>query len=271
MSGWPRSVERGHPLERRVPGAPQRLVYGAAREVEIHPDREALVDAAAEHVVALARAAVAARGRFTIALAGGGTPRPVYERLAHPTFACRIDWSRARIFFGDERCVPPDHPESNYRMVREALLDRVPIDPANVHRIAGEDDPEKAARDYEQTLREQLDGSFDLVLLGMGDDGHTASLFPGSPALDEARRWVLPTESTRPHPMWRITLTPVVIDAAAAVTFLVAGASKAERLREVLEGGAGAESLPAARIRPTDGALRWMVDADAASQLRRRP
>ncbi|AKF07907.1 6-phosphogluconolactonase [Sandaracinus amylolyticus] len=260
-----------------VPRAPERLVYGAAREVEIHPDRDALVHAAAEHVVALARAAVAARGVFTIALAGGATPRPVYERLAQPSFVGRIDWSRARIFFGDERCVPPDHPESNYRMAREALLDRVPIPAANVHRIAGEDEPEHAARAYERTLRAcfgDVEGpparSFDLVLLGMGDDGHTASLFPGAPAMNEARRWVVPSEIARPHPMWRITLTPVVIDAAAAVTFLVDGASKAERLAHVLEGRDGAERLPAARIAPTHGALRWMIDAEAASQLRGR-
>ena len=258
-------------------GAPsQRLAYGTT-DVQVYVDRDALVNAAAEHVVAIARAAVAERGRFSIALAGGGSPRPVYQLLAERPFAARIDWSRTHVFFGDERCVPPDHPESNYRMAREALLDRVPVAVANVHRIVGEDDPHRAAMRYEQTLRELFgvaqgppDRSFDLVLLGMGEDGHTASLFAGTPPVTEARRWVMACEITLARPMWRITLTPPVIDAAAVVTFLVVGARKAERLSDVLDGGAGDARPPAARIRPTHGELHWMVDAAAAAQLRRR-
>lgn len=249
-----------------------------ALAVEIYADVDALVHTEAERIVTLAGEAVAGRGRFLLALSGGATPRPLYELLAEPPFAARIDWSRVHVFWGDERCVPPDHPESNYRMVREALLGRVPIPAANVHRIAGEDEPHDAARAYEQTLRDYFHAaegppgrSFDLVLLGMGDDGHTASLFPGTPPVTETRRWVMANHVTRPRPMWRITLTPVVLDAAAAVTFLVAGADKARRLSEVIAGAGQPAVLPAQRIRPIHGALTWMVDAAAAAQLPRLP
>ena len=249
-----------------------------AREIEVYPDGEALIRTEAERFVALAAEAIAARGRFAVALSGGSTPRPLYQRLATPPLAGRIDWSRVHVFWGDERAVGPDHPESNYRMTREALLDHVPIPAANVHRIVGEDDPDAAARAYERTLREFFatpDGpparSFDLVLLGMGDDGHTASLFPGTPPVTEERRWVMANHVTGPKTAWRITLTPVVLNAAGAVTFLVAGADKAPRLRDVIEGGDEAPVLPAQRIQPSHGALTWMVDAAAAARLRRPP
>jgi 6-phosphogluconolactonase len=154
----------------------------------------------------------------------------------------------------------------------------VPIPQGHVHRIAGEDAPDAAAAAYENTLRAHLgvpggppEWSFDLVLLGLGDDGHTASLFPGTPPVTEDRRWVVPNHLITPHDMWRITLTPVVLNAAAAVTFLVAGASKAERLRDVLEGPARSPPLPVEHIHPTHGALTWMVDAAAAQHLRRSP
>jgi 6-phosphogluconolactonase len=242
----------------------------AARVVEIYSDVDALVRAAADRVIELARGAIAAHHQFTVALAGGSTPRPVYELLASAPFASRTDWSRWHVFWSDERCVPPDHPESNYRMARESLLDRVPIPPHHVHRIRGEDEPANAAAAYERTLRAFFganDGpperSFDLVLLGMGEDGHTASLFPGTPPVTEAWRWVLPNRG--PSPTWRITLTPVVLNAATAVVFLVAGENKAERLRDVLDGPADSPLLPVQRVRPKQGALIWMVDAAAAA------
>jgi len=245
--------------------------------LEIHADVAALARAAAAHVVTHARDAIAASGRFSIALSGGSTPRPVYELLARPPHATEIDWSRVHVFWGDERCVPPEHPDSNYRMACEALLDRVPVPAAQVHRIRGEIAPAEAARDYEQLLRGFFaadDGApvrtFDLVLLGMGEDGHTASLFPGTPAVIEPHRWVMATRLSVPHEMWRITLTPVVLDAAAAVTFLVTGAGKAARLSEVLDGTAR-ETLPAARIRPASGPPCWMVDQAAAARLVRQP
>jgi 6-phosphogluconolactonase len=244
-----------------------------ARSVEIYPDPDALALAAAERVVQHAREAIIARGSFTIALAGGSTPRPLYALLATAPFASRIDWTRWHVFFGDERCVPPDFPDSNYRMAREALLDRVPLPPHHVHRIAGEDEPAHAATAYERVLRAFFgsdaappERSFDLVLLGMGDDGHTASLMPGTAPVVEAKRWVLPNRD--PHGMQRVTLTPVVLNAAVAVLFLVAGASKAERLWEVLEGPGHAPPLPVEHIRPVTGTPTFMVDGAAAARLK---
>jgi 5-dehydro-2-deoxygluconokinase len=248
-----------------------------AVEVAVFADDDGLMRAEAEHLVAAARDAIAARGRFLLALAGGSTPRRLYELLSKPPFADRFDWSRTHVFWGDERCVAPDDAESNYRMAREALLDRVPIPKENIHRIRGEDDPESAARAYEEMLHGFFgpgDGlperSFDEVLLGMGNDGHTASLFPGTPAVTEQRRWVMAQHVERPRPMWRITLTPPVINAADDVDFLVTGAAKADRLREVLEGN-GRETLPAQLIAPTHGSLHWMVDAEAGARLERTP
>lgn len=243
------------------------------REVECFSDRGEMVRVEAERVVAQARHAIAYRGRFLLALSGGSTPRPLYELLASRTFMTRIEWPRVHVFWGDERCVPPDRPESNYRMAREALLDHVPLPQTNVHRIRGEDQPSEAASTYEELLgtffgsRESSPNvTFDLVLLGMGADGHTASLFPGSPAARETRRWVVASPGPQAG-SWRVSLTPVLLNAAENVTFLVSGAEKAERLKDVLEDGQPG-LLPAQLIRPTHGALHWMVDAAAAARLR---
>jgi 6-phosphogluconolactonase len=253
------------------PSASERLV-----DVSVLPDPATLMRAEAERSVMLARDAIAAHERFDIALAGGSTPRRLYELLAEPPYVDRIDWARVHVFWGDERCVRPDDPRSNYRMTRESLLDAVPIPEENIHRIRGEDEPHRAARDYEQELRGLFgkpDGpperSFDQVLLGMGEDGHTASLFPGSPAVTERVRWVLAQHVDQPLPMWRITLTPVVLNAAADVTFLVAGAAKAERLREVLSDEPRDRVLPAEVIRSQGGPVHWMVDAAAGARLGR--
>jgi 6-phosphogluconolactonase len=174
------------------------------------------------------------------------------------------------IFWGDERCVPPDRPQSNYRMANETLLSRVPLPAENIHRIRGEDEPKLAAAAYEELLRGFLRGeSLDLVLLGMGDNGHTASLFPGLPGVTETVRWVL-AQYVEVVSMWRVTMTPVVINAARHVRFLVAGAEKADRLRDVLEGPAQLEVLPSQAIQPTRGELRWLVDAAAAARLEHR-
>ena len=242
--------------------------------MQIYPDTEALARAAAEQFVTLAREAIARRGRFSVALAGGSTPRPTYERLSGEPFASQVDWTRVHIFWGDERCVPPDHPESNYRMARETLLDRLTIPAANVHRIPCEQAPEQAAAAYEATLRaffaegktpseEDPIPRFDLILLGLGEDGHTASLFPGTAVLHEEERWVVATYVEKLG-AWRVTLTPVVLNAAAHVTFLVAGKHKAQRLREVLMGPYQPDRLPAQIVRPHRGHLTWLLDMEAA-------
>jgi 6-phosphogluconolactonase len=184
-----------------------------------------------------------------------------------------VDWARVHVFWGDERCVPPDHPESNYRLAREALLDHVPLPPANVHRIPTEQEPVQAAADYEQTLRRFFGpGSvprFDLVLLGLGTDGHTASLFPGTPAVHEYERWVV-AHYVSSLPAWRVTLTPAVLNAADQVTFLVAGEEKAGALKQVLAGPYQPDVLPAQVVRPAGGSLLWLVD-DAAARANREP
>jgi 6-phosphogluconolactonase len=236
--------------------------------IEILPTPEKLADAVGRHIVQCARRGILSGGRFTLALSGGSTPRAAYARLASNDLASRIDWEKVHILWSDERCVPPDDPQSNYRMAKEALLDRVPIPPKQIHRIRGEDFPEEAAIEYERELRAlRKRGSLNLVLLGLGEDGHTASLFPGQAVMYERRRWVLATpgpEST----MWRVTLTPPIINAARNVTFVVSGAAKAERLQQVLEGPFTPDLLPAQAIRPLDGALTWMVDQAAAGRLR---
>lgn len=242
---------------------------GTASDVAVHEDMPQLVAGAAAFVVASAAEAIAARGRFTLVLSGGATPRPVYERLAGTG---GIDWARVHIFFGDERCVPPEDPRSNHHMARAALLDRVPIPPGNVHRMHGEDAPEAAAAAYAGELRNALgaDGRFDLVLLGLGDNGHTASLFPGLAAVTEQVRTVM-ASYVEVMGMWRITLTPPAINAARHVAFLVAGAGKADVLHRVLQGPPQPIVLPAQAIRPDAGTLLWLVDAASAGHLQPDP
>lgn len=247
--------------------------------VAVLPTREALIESAAHRFVAAAEEAIEASGRFVVALSGGSTPRGLYALLATDAYASRVDWSRVHVLWGDERCVPPDDPASNYRMARQALLDHVPLAEGNVHRIAGESDPAEAASAYERQLR-RLFGSptgpprptpgarFDLVLLGLGKDGHTASLFPGSKAVRETGRWVM-AERIAGVPRARVTLTPPVINAAAEVLFLVSGGDKAAMLHRVLDGPWRSDALPAQAIVPAAGRLGWLVDAGAAADLER--
>ena len=248
--------------------------------VEVVPDKRALMEAGAAAFAAAARAAIAAHGRFVTALSGGSTPRALFELLATERFAASIDWSRIHVCWGDERAVPPDADASNCRMAREALLDHVPIPPSQVHRIRGEEPPMIAAAAYERTLRtlfatpvgppRPVPGArFDLVLLGMGDNGHTASLFPGLQAVRETERWVV-AESIAEVRMWRITLTPVVLNGAAEVLFLVSGGDKASMLHRVLDGPVRPDTYPAQIVAPHHGRLRWLVDADAAAALEER-
>lgn len=227
------------------------------------------MQAAADMVAQLAKQAIIERGRFSLVLSGGSTPRALYRLLASSPYQDEIEWANVHVFWGDERCVPPHAAESNYRMARESLLDHVAIPPANIHRIFGELSPEDAAKDYAQALLSSFgDGipQFDLVLLGMGDDGHTASLFPHTAALGETQKWVAANHVPQKD-VWRITLTLPVINAARQIIFLVAGVQKAERLREILNGPRQPLDLPAQSIQPTNGNLVWLVDAAAASAL----
>jgi 6-phosphogluconolactonase len=248
-------------------------------KITVYPDNESLISGAADFIIELAAQAIAGRGRFTLALSGGNTPQPVYARLATAGYRDRIDWSKVRIFFGDERCVPPDDPESNYLMVRTALLDQVPLLPGNIYRIKGDEAPEKAAVDYADALRQTFGGDtvtgvpppegFDLILLGMGDNGHTASLFPGLAAVTEQVRWVM-AQYVEVVDMWRVTMTPVIINAARQVAFLVSGAKKAEMLQRVLEGPYQPVVLPSQIIKPVSGELHWLLDQPAAAKLGRK-
>jgi 6-phosphogluconolactonase len=239
-------------------------------KLKVFDDPEEVARAAASRVVELARESIEARGLFTLALAGGSTPRRVYELLAGDEFGGSVDWDDVHVFFGDERAVPPDHADSNFRMANEALLARVPIPMRNIHRIEGVGDAAANSSDYESEMRELFGDEewprLDLVLLGMGDDGHTASLFPGTAALDETRLWVAPNWVEKLG-AWRVTLTAPAINAARHVLFFVNGAGKAERLREVLRGERDPSQLPSQLIRPHDGTLEWFVDRAAASKL----
>ncbi len=239
--------------------------------VERFPTPDAVMAAAAERFVAAAAQATNARGRFVVALAGGSTPRGLYQLLAAEPRRNRMDWGATEVFWGDERCVPPDDAASNYRMAQDALLDRVPIPAANIHRIRGEADPALAAPEYEGILRERFgtpEGpprpgtGFDLVLLGLGPDGHTASLFPGSAALREGERWARAARGPAP-PHWRVTLTPIVFRAAREVIFLVTGSEKAAALQRALGEDGGSAEEPSRMVLPARGVVRWLVDSAA--------
>ncbi len=238
--------------------------------LHVFPDKPSFVEGSADFIADLAARALAERGRFIIALSGGGTPEPIYARLASPDYRDRIAWEKVHIFFGDERCVPPDDARSNYRMVREAWLDHSPIPAANIHRIRAEDDPALEALRYEQDIaglyRSARLPAFDLVLLGMGENGHTASLFPGTAVLRETVRWVV-AQYVEVMTAWRVTFTVPLINAARHVAFLAEGAGKAQMLRNVLEGPYQPDVWPSQLIQPVSGELHWLVDAAAAANI----
>jgi 6-phosphogluconolactonase len=237
--------------------------------IRVYADLESVSRAAADLIAAQANLAVAARGRFSLALSGGSTPRRTYELLAAPPFKDQAPWDRMHVFWGDERCVPPDDPRSNARMAREAWLDHVPIPAGQIHPIDCAGDPDAAARDYEAGLRKFFAGAaprLDLVLLGLGDNGHTASLFPGTPVLQERERWAAAVYVAAGD-LYRVTLTAPLINQAAHVVFLVAGGAKAAVLRDVLHGPRDPARLPAQLIRPDGGELLWLADREAAALL----
>jgi|ERR1044071_914866 6-phosphogluconolactonase len=241
--------------------SPQVLIFDSPDEV---------TQAAAARFVELGQAAIAERGRFTVALSGGSTPKRVYELLASESYREQLEWSKVHIFFGDERCVPPDDAESNYRMANEALLSCVDLPAKNIHRMNGVGDAISNARLYEDEMRAFFNDAawprFDLILLGMGDDGHTASLFPGTEVLMEGEAWVagLWVEKLGAY---RITLTAPAINHAAHILFLVTGENKAARLAEILKGERDPMRLPARLIKPLDGTLEWLIDKAASSGL----
>lgn len=243
-------------------------------EYQVKTDSAALAASAAEAFTQAAEKAVAARGRARIAISGGSTPKAAFALLADAgqPWRARMPWDKLDLFWVDERCVPPDNADSNYRMTREALLDRVPLAPDQVHRMEGELDPHAAASRYESLLRNvfRLEGAecprFDLVQLGMGPDGHTASLFPHTEAVHEMGRLVT-ANFVEKLKMWRVTLTWPVINQASSVFFLIGGKDKAEVLREVMQGPNDPERLPSQLIWPASGILTLILDQAAAAML----
>jgi 6-phosphogluconolactonase len=237
------------------------------QEIKVCPGMDELLHEAAERIVNASERAVREKKAFSLALSGGRTPEGLYMLLASDKFRNRIDWSKVTILFGDERCVPPDAKDSNYRMANAAMLSKVPIPGGQVHRMRGEIEPQEAAKEYGEMLKATFgDGGLDLILLGMGDDGHTASLFPHTTALQEKSHRCV-ANYVEKMKTWRVTMTVPFINRAAAVMILSGGADKASRLKEVLEGPREPQRLPIQFIQPENGTLTWLVDAGAAGML----
>ncbi|KAF0218640.1 MAG: hypothetical protein FD174_2733 [Geobacteraceae bacterium] len=238
------------------------------RRIEAMGDLAGLSRRGTELFVTAAVEAIGARGRFSVAVSGGSTPRPLFQLLATEEFRTRIDWERVHFFWADERCVPPDHPDSNFKGAHDILLAKLPLPAANIHRIPGELAPPEAARAYERELRVFFSGAsmpvFDLILLGVGEDGHTASLFPGEEGIGEKERLAVALYVEKLH-THRVTLTLPVLNSARRVVFLVAGREKAVIVQEVLEGKN--PRLPAAQVNPPEGSLIWLLDSEAAGKL----
>jgi 6-phosphogluconolactonase len=238
-------------------------------QIIVLPDTEALAHEVAGRWLQLAREAAESRQRFSVALSGGSTPERLHRLLAEPPYRLEMPWRAVHLFWADERCVAPDHADSNFGQANEEFLSRVAIPTENIHRVAGELGSRRAAREYERSLEGFFCGPharFDLVLLGLGRDGHTASLFPGSPALQQRQRLAVAVEAEyQGRPAERVTLTLSAINSARQVWFLVSGDDKADIVQAVLEGPE--QQLPAQRVRPNAGELLWLLDAAAASHL----
>jgi 6-phosphogluconolactonase len=244
---------------------------GTRGEVCVFANPEAVATAVADLFVDVGQTALADRGAFRVALSGGNTPRRAYELLAQEPRSLALPWKDVFIYFGDERCVPPDDEQSNYRMARKAFLDAVPIPTTNVHRIRGEADPGVAANNYASIIRADLADPprLDLVLLGLGPDGHTASLFPGSPP-DLHDSVLVRAVYAESQAMWRVTMTPKLINLGRTVAFAVEGLEKADILAKVLEGPVDPTTYPAQVVHPGSGRLLWMVDTLAAGMLHQK-
>jgi len=240
-------------------------------EARVLPDLDSLAEEAAREFARAAKECLRDRALFRVALAGGSTPRVLHDRLVRKPYRSRIDWNRIRFFFGDERCVPPDHERSNYRMARETLFEPLRIPSDHVFRMRGEEEPHAAAAEYARTIASEFARSrsgvrFDLVFLGLGPDGHTASLFPGTKALGERNRPVAANYIPK-FREWRLTLTYPAFNSARRMIFLAAGEEKREPASRILKRERGYRELPAARIRPRCGALLWLLDEEAGRDL----
>ncbi len=241
-------------------------------EIVVLNDYEALAVRAAEEIVHISGEAICTHGQFTLCLTGGNTPAGVYTLIA-TRFQLSVDWNAVHLFWGDERCVPPDHPASNFAMANRTMLSRLNLNASQIHRIRGEDEAEIAAAKYEKDLVEFFsleEGEFpcfDLVLLGLGENVHIASLFPGNPAIHENRRLAVAVEVDAPQPR-RISLTPPVLNHAARVMFIVSGANKAEAVKLALEGPRDIDRYPAQLIDPDRTEVMWLLDRPAASQIK---
>lgn len=240
-------------------------------QIAIYPDIDTISQQAAAYVARIAREAIVTRGRFTIALSGGNTPKKLYSLLATEPYSSQIDWQLVDIFWSDERCVPPDDPESNYYLAQEVMLSRLTIPVAQVHRMPADGDNRIAASlDYTREMQRVFSTNgipeFDLLQLGMGPEGHTASLFPHQPSLHETQHLVMPVSVPKPPPD-RLTFTPPILNAARNVLFLATGADKADALHAVIEGPSNPDEYPAQIVRPPNGEVTWMVDSAIAQKL----
>ncbi len=242
--------------------------------IAVYPDTETLSQEAAQYIVRIAQESIAAHRRFTFALSGGSTPKKLYGLLAEEPYRSQIDWTHVDIFWSDERCVPPDDAESNFLMAQQVLLSKIAIPTHQIHRMpADQTDRDAASYAYtiemQQTIGSEGVPSFDLIQLGMGPEGHTASLFPHQPSLHEQQRLVMPVTVPKPPPP-RLTFTPRLLNAASHVLFLVTGAEKQDAVKAVLEGEYQPDEYPAQIVQPTKGEVTWMLDTAAAEKLQRK-
>ena len=247
------------------------MITGSNLQIQTSPDLEAISQKAAENFLTFARSSLQSKESLTVALSGGSTPRKFYYLLGCPPYRGQIEWHRIHFFWVDERCVSPEDEESNFKTVYDKLLSRVPVPEENIHRIRGEESPEEAAREYERAIRtfwsRKVMPVFDLIVLGMGEDGHTASLFPGSEALKEKKRLAVPVYRKEPE-VNRVTLTLPVLNNASQVLFLISGRPKAKVLAEILGDGEKKRRYPAGLISPARGKITWLIDQEAAENLK---
>ena len=234
------------------------------RDIEVLETNELALDYAARHFLQSAQKAIKERGQFLVALSGGHTPKAIFERLLKPAFKTDLDWSKVKLFWGDERAVPPEHPDSNYKMAMESAFSKLPLNPNHIYRLRGEGDLEKEAKRYEECLK--AEGPLDLIMLGMGDDGHTASLFPHTKALDIAGSLVV-ANFVPQKDCWRLTFTYEGLHFSRSLVFYVFGENKALKVNEVLKGPYDFHALPSQKVGTASVKALWLLDKKAASKL----